>query len=187
MASALAFETPRLLTSEEFLAIEFPSGLRAELDNGVIRMMAGGSREHARVQMNLYGFLRQQLRGSGCRPFGSDMAVETGWKSTRYPDVTVDCSREDKDDAKALADPRVIFEVLSPGTRREDEGAKLDEYRRLAGVDTIVLVDPAAERVRVLQRVSPEEWSDRSFAQPADVALPSLGLTIPHAEIFARD
>ena len=187
MAGALAFETPRLLTSEEFLAIEFPSGLKAELDDGVIRMMAGGSREHARVQANLIGFLRQELRGSGCRPFGSDMAIETGWKSTRYPDATVDCSPEDNDDAKALSNPRVIFEVLSSSIRRYDEGTKLEEYRRLSTVDTIVLVDPAIERVRVLQRVSAEEWSDRSFAQPADVALPSLGLSIPHAEIFARD
>lgn len=38
-----------LLTAEQFLDIEFPSELKAELDNGVIRMMAGGSRDHARV------------------------------------------------------------------------------------------------------------------------------------------
>ncbi|WP_174273914.1 Uma2 family endonuclease [Sphingomonas bacterium] len=177
----------RLLTSAEFLRIDFGSDIKAELDNGVIRMMAGGSVEHARVQMNLYRYLGLTLRGSGCRPFGSDMAIETAHRSTRYPDVTVDCSRTTADDAKALSDPRVIFEILSPSTRREDEGVKLDEYSQLASVDTIVLVDPSIERVRILQRASPEEWNDRRFLRPTDVALPSLGITIPHDEIFARD
>lgn len=176
----------RLLTAEEFLGIDFPPDIKAELDRGIIRMMGGGSTGHARVQMNLYRFLGTALRGSGCRPYGSDAGVRTAADSVRYPDLTVTCTPQPPD-AKALADPRLIVEVLSASTRREDEGIKLDEYRRLPTVDAILLVDPAAERVRLLQRMSAEEWKDRSFAEPADVALPFLGLVLPHAEIFADD
>lgn len=177
-----------LLTAEQFLRIEFPSDVKAELDDGVIRMMSGGTRAHARVQMNLYRFLGNALRGSRCRPFGSDMAVRTHDRSVRYPDVTIDCGGGSTgDEDKALADPRVVFEILSPSTRGKDAGVKLDEYRALAGVDTIVLVDPATERLRVLQRTGPDAWSDRTHREPVDLMLPSIDLTIPHHEIFARD
>lgn len=178
----------RLLTVEEFLQIEFGPDMKAELDEGVIRMMAGGSRDHARVQMNLYRFLGAALRGSGCRPYGSDMAVAGADRSVRYPDVTVDCgTASDAPDDRILGDPRVVIEVLSPSTRRSDEGVKLAEYRALPTVDTIAFVDPDSERCRVLQRTGPSAWSDITYSGPAPLDLPSLGRSIPHAEIFARD
>jgi Uma2 family endonuclease len=178
----------RLLTAREFLRIDFGGDIKAELDNGVIRMMAGGTRDHGRVQMNLYRFLGAVLRGSGCRPFGSDMAIETCEHSVRYPDLTVDCGAPDSDrDDRVLRDPRVVIEVLSASTRRCDELVKLAEYRELPTVETIVLVDPDAERCRVLQRIGPHAWTDVSYPHPTTLDLPGLGIAIPHEEMFARD
>lgn len=187
MASLPALHEPRLLTVEEFLRIEFPEGVKAELDRGLIRLMGGGSTGHARVQMNLYGFLRTALRGSGCRPYGSDAAIESADLSLRYPDLTIACGPQNDADGKALVEPKVVMEVLSPGTRAHDETVKLAEYLALPTIETVVLIDPLIERVRILQRRGPEEWNDRRCSEPADVTLPSLGITIPHAEIFARD
>ena len=187
MAANLAYSDPRLLTVAEFLDMRFPDGVKAELDHGVIRLMGGGSTGHARVQMNLYRYLGTALRGSGCRPYGSDAGIETDDRSIRYPDLTIACGPQLTEDRKALVEPRVVMEVLSPGTRPLDEGAKLAEYQRLPSIETIVLVDPIAERVRVIQRLGPDEWHDRRHLEPADVALPGLGLTIPHAEMFALD
>jgi Uma2 family endonuclease len=85
-----------LLTAKAFLEIDFGEK-KAELDNGVIRMMAGGTVRHAQVQGNIFGWLRQQLRCTGCRPSGSEMATATATHhfSIRYPDVSVYCgSRE---------------------------------------------------------------------------------------------
>lgn len=45
MATSLVYP---LLTAEDFLEIDFGE-LKAELDNGVIHMMAGGTARHARV------------------------------------------------------------------------------------------------------------------------------------------
>ena len=177
-----------LLSAEDFLDIDFGER-KAELDNGVIRMMAGGTARHAQVQGNIYSALRTLLRGSGCTPYNSDMAARTRDRSIRYPDVTVYCGRgsASNDDEKAFDDPRVVFEVLSAGTARTDLRVKLDEYRELASIDAIVFVDIATERLRVVQRTGPNAWSDVTHTEPTDLALPSLAITLPHAEIFARD
>lgn len=177
-----------LLTAEEFLDIDFGER-KAELDNGVIRMMAGGTARHARVQGNILSALAAGLRGTGCTPYNSDMAVRARDYSIRYPDVTVYCGHDgpQDDDAKAFSDPRVLFEVLSAGTARTDLRVKLEEYRELPSVDTIVFVDIATERLRVVQRTGPTGWSDVAHSEPFDLPLPSLDVTLPHGEIFARD
>lgn len=177
-----------LLTAEEFLDIDFGER-KAELDNGVIRMMAGGTARHAEVSTNIASWLRQHLRGGPCRPYGSDMATRTHDLSVRYPDVSVFCRpRERADDTlKAFGDPKVLIEVLSAGTARTDLRVKLEEYKALDSVDTIAFVDIATERLRIVQRIAPRGWSDVAHDEATDLALPSLSLTLPHGEIFARD
>lgn len=186
-AMATHVEYP-LLTAEEFLRIDF-GDRKAELDNGVIRMMAGGTARHSQVQTNLLVALAPRLRGTGCAPYNSDMGARTRDRSVRYPDVSIYCGRGDtsNDDLLMFDDPRVVFEVLSAGTARTDLRTKLEEYRELPSVDTIVFVDIASERLRVVQRTGPESWNDVTHHTPFDLPLPALGLTIPHAEIFARD
>lgn len=177
-----------LLTADEFLQIDFGER-KAELDDGVIRMMAGGTARHARVQGNILVALAARLRGTGCTPYNSDMATWTHDRSIRYPDVTVFCGHDgpQDDDAKAFDDPRIVFEVLSAGTARTDLRVKLDEYKALASVDTIVFVDIAAERLRVVQRTGRNGWSDERHEEPFDLPLPSIGMRLSHAEIFSRD
>ena len=176
-----------LLSAEEFLEFDF-GDRKAELDNGVIRMMAGGSARHSRVAGNVFLALAIWLRGSGCTPYNGDMAVRTRDLSIRYPDVSVYCGRDgaSNDDAKAFDDPRVVVEILSAGTARSDLGVKLEEYKALPSVDTIVFVDIATERLRVVQR-TPTGWNETIHADAAKLPLPSLGIVIAHDEIFARD
>lgn len=180
----------RPITADEFLAIDFGTDKKFELVDGVIQMMTGGTSLHAHVAGNIYAFLRTRLRGSGCVPFNSDMALRVSETDVRYPDIAVYCGDPmaiDKQPRQAFDDPKVIIEILSPSTSILDQGTKLDEYRRLASVDTIVFVDPVNELTRTFQRLGPESWRDDMFAQPHDVPLPSLDLVIPCAEIFARD
>lgn len=185
MATLYAY--PELLTVEEFLAIDFGER-KAELDEGVIRMMAGGTFRHARISANIMRALGNRLVGTGCTPYGSDAGTRTRPRSLRYPDVSVYCGREaERDDQSFASDPVILFEVLSAGTARTDLEVKLPEYQALPSVDTVVFVDIASERVRVVQRIGPEEWTDVEHRGPFDVPLPALNLTILHAEIFAGD
>lgn len=183
----------RLITVEEFLDIEWDdSDTKAELDNGVIRimrMMAGGSGMHSRVQINIISTLRVKLKGSGCRPHGSDMAVLTGDYSVRYPDASVFCGRDgaDSDKLKVFDDPRLLVEVLSPTTRTQDLEVKLPEYRALRTLKTILLIDPEEETIRLLKRDTAGEWTDEKLERGADVELSDLTITLTWDDIFARD
>lgn len=172
---------------DAFLEMDF-GGRKAELDDGVIFMMAGGSMEHAGVASNIIMTLGPKLRGSGCRPFGSDLAVQTGPRSIRYPDVSIFCRpyADDGERNKLVGEPRAVFEVLSPSTARLDERTKLPEYAALAGVQDIVLVDPDKRRVRHVRRTGPESWADGWISEGA-IRLASVDLDLTLDDIFAED
>ncbi|HEX8484089.1 Uma2 family endonuclease [Sphingomonas sp.] len=179
----------RKITADEFLEMDFGTDRRFELEDGVIVMMAGGTEPHAWVQGNVFAWLRQHLRGSGCRPYGPDMAVRVSETEVRYPDVSIYCDqppRDDLTDAKTLANPTVIVEVLSPSTATLDQGTKLEEYKRLPSVRTIAFVDPVNEMCRTVERMS-QGWLDHMFSGTRGIEIPTLAIVIPHEDIFARD
>jgi Uma2 family endonuclease len=175
----------RKMEVQEFLDLELGDA-KAELVDGNILMMGGGSRTHAAIAANIIIALGGKLRGSGCRPYGSDLAAQTGPYSVRFPDVSVYCGEANHPTdpkAKLIGDPEVVFEVLSPSTASNDQLIKLAEYRALPGVKLIVFVDPDNERVRA---VDPAEEGEADWLPAgSDLPLPSLGITLSHDDIFA--
>jgi Uma2 family endonuclease len=187
MASRSLDPAYRRTTVREFLAMDLGDA-KAELVDGMILMMAGGSPRHAAVAANLVAALLVRLRGSGCRPYGSDLAVRTGESSIRFPDVSVYCRDADappSTDAKLLGDPRVVIEVLSPSTASNDQITKLAEYGALPGVAEVVFVDNDNERLRVVD-CGVNDGQDAAWLPVGhDLVLPSLGISVPADEIFA--
>ena len=188
----MASAQPRLITADEFLAIEWPdSDVKAELDHGVIRvlrMMAGGSNAHSRVQRNILVALDLALRGTGCSPHGSDLAVRTTDLDVRYPDVSVFCGHVEEADDKirAFDDPKLVVEVLSPSTRDKDLNEKLAEYRALSGLAHILYADPEAGSLRLWTRLSARGWRDEELEPGDEVDLSELGIRLAWTDIFAR-
>lgn len=179
----------RPITADEFLEMDFGTDKRFELHRGVIYMMAGGSEPLAWVQGNIFVWLRFKLRGTGCRPYGPDMAMRISEVDIRYPDISIYCDQPPRDaltHAKMLDNPTVVIEILSPSTAMFDQGKKLEEYQAIASVRTIAFVDTANELCRTFQRTD-TGWLDQMFSGERGIPVPSLDLVIPHAEIFARD
>ena len=169
--------------------MDFGTDRRFELHDGVIVMMAGGTEPHAWVQGNIFTWLRARLRGTGCRPYGPDMAVQINESDIRYPDISIYCDQPPRDnlaDARTLTNPTVIIEVLSPSTTTLDQGTKLEEYKLIPSIKTIAFADPVNEMSRTVERLE-QGWLDHIFSGTRGIHLPSLNLIIPHAEIFARD
>ncbi len=188
----MASAARRLITVDEFLTLEFDPECKAELSNGVIhvvRMMGGGSGAHARVQGNIFAALFEKLRGSGCRPFGPDMGVRSHELSMRLPDVSVFCGRTsaENDRSSTFDDPRMIVEVLSPSTRREDIDFKLPEYMALTSNEIIFYVDPAAETATLYLRDHRRAWEALEIEKGQKIVLPSLSVELSWNEVFGRD
>lgn len=116
------------------------------------------------------------------------MAIKTRPDSIRFPDVSVLCGHEGPEHDNDLAEelPVIVVEVLSASTSRTDLKKKLPEYCALGSLDTVIFVDIATERMRVVQRTGPKGWADDEHDDPFDIPLPSLGIALPHTEIFAR-
>jgi Uma2 family endonuclease len=78
----------------------------------------------------------------------------------------------------------VVLEVLSPSTRILDERTKLPEYVALDGVEAVLLVDTAVERVRLVERLAADDWRDQLLPAGAAIPIKCLNLTVPAEEIF---
>jgi Uma2 family endonuclease len=141
---------------------------------------------HNIIQGNLFAAALAKLRGSPCRPFPSDMAVKTGFQKGRYPDVTIDCGTRDPGN-QAAPDPRVVFEVLSHETQKEDRTIKLAEYSAVPTIAHYVLLEPSECLVHVYSCAGTGDF----IIKPQDIRglddtfeLPAIGISMSVAEIY---
>jgi Uma2 family endonuclease len=172
-------------TLDEFFAWQERQPERYELVNGhPLRMMAGAKNVHDDIVVNILAELRALLRGSPCRPFSGDGAVETYPGQIRRPDVGVDCGRRHPNAYKA-GDPRLVLEVLSPTTRDFNSTRKLEEYKTVAGLEYILFVEPNEPSVSFWSRTDAGAWSEAPvFGLESIVALPKLGIALEMRAIY---
>jgi Uma2 family endonuclease len=122
------------MSLDEFTAWENEQDQRHEFVDGEITLMTGGSQAHALIAANLISLLRPLLRGTPCRPVGSDLRVlipASG--NSRYPDVTIDCGAF-RSDSHMASEPTVVFEILSKTTASFDMTDKVWDYASVASV-----------------------------------------------------
>jgi Uma2 family endonuclease len=170
----------------EYLQLEAASVVRHELIDGEVYAMAGGTPAHAALVTNLAVSVGSRLRGSSCRPTGSDQRLKVPLTGAFfYADLLVVCGTYQMadDDPHAVTNPAVIFEVLSPSTRDYDQGTKFEHYRRLPSLREYVLVDQGEQRVFHHTRQESGAWLLREVTEGAP-RLESLGIEVPLAELY---
>lgn len=186
----------KIMSEEEFHKLERLSPERKyEYINGKAYMMSGGSIEHDLIRRNVEAALARQLRSSSCRLFGVDVQVLLGKKKNGkshfvYPEATVSCSAADQHRGNTLVEsPRVVVEVLSPGTEARDRGIKFKAYQQCPTIQEIVLINQFAPHVEVWQRNNelPENlhaWYYRHYGPGEIVELASLNIQLAMQEIY---
>lgn len=175
----------RRWTLDEFFAWQSAQRERYELVGGFpVRLMAGATNVHDDIVVNLIAELRDQLRGSGCRPFTGDGSVETLPGQIRRPDAGVDCGRRDPN-ALMAAEPRMVAEVLSPSTRDFATFDKLDEYKAVPSLEYLLVIEPNAPEVVVWSRRADRTWERRLVAGlEQEVAMDQIGVTLALADVY---
>jgi len=184
-----ALSQPRY-TPEQYLEMDRKAEYRSEYVAGEVVAMAGASREHNRITINIGSALLVQLRGSSCEPFTTDLRVKgrtTG--AYLFPDVVAGCAPLEFEDASLdiLLNPVVLMEVLSPTTERDDRGWKFAHYRRLATLTDYVMLSQYQPFVEHYTRNSDDKWVLTELRGLSSVLrLPSIGCELPLAVIYER-
>lgn len=175
------------ITEQEYLEGEEIARVKHEYVDGQVYAMAGATKAHGELAVNLATALHGHLRGKKCRTYIADMKVHLANSSAYYyPDVVVTCDAHDlsrKSPENYLENPCLIVEVLSRKTARIDRGEKRLAYCNLASVQEYVLVDQRRQSVEVYRRDG-HGWINEILG-PGDVLnLTAVDLQIPLATLY---
>src|SRR5437667_1521558 len=86
-----------------------------------------------------------------------------------------------------VVNPTVLVEVLSDSTEAYDRGKKFEHYRQIPTCQEYLLVSQKEPRIEQFVRQSNGEWALReAVGMNAEINLPSLGIVLPLAEVFAK-
>ncbi len=179
------------LTTQDYLAHERQADYKSEFLNGELLAMAGASRWHNIIVLNVGSELRIQLKGRRCETYSTNMRVHippTGLYT--YPDVVVICGTPEFDDDQhdTLLNPTVLIEVLSPSTERYDRGAKFGHYRRLASLREYVLISQEKPLIERYVRHEDSRFWLLSDAEGLDakIEVSSVGCVLALAEVYDK-
>ena len=171
---------------EDYLALDNTArSVRYEYIDGRLRMLAGGSPDHAILAANLIATLNYALRGKPCIVYSADVHFQISESRYVHPDVTVSCDPRDKHKKDNIQHPRIIVEVLSPTTEGIDRGEKLEYYLDFPTMEEYILVGSQRKVVEVYHRDG-DVWTSRVYKPNDVVYLKSIDLEIPFAEIYDK-
>lgn len=177
----------RRMTAEEFLVWDETQTIKHEFVRGEVFMMTGGADRNYTVALNLAMALRNHLRGSPCRVYGSDVKLRVeAADSYFYPDLMVTCSATDAADRLIKREPVLVVEVLSPSTAAYDRGDKFASYRQLPSLGEYLLVDVDSRRCDLFRKLEADGlWVLHPSASGEGIELKSVALVISGDALWA--
>jgi Uma2 family endonuclease len=173
------------MTLAEFLRWEDGTDTRYELLDGMAVAMAPPAIAHGMLALRLGARIDAALRS---RPpcFGQSEAgiARPDRNDTCYiADLAVTCTPPERGQ-QLLRDPLLIVEILSPGTALYDRQTKVSDYRRIASVEEILLIDSTSIFAEVLRREG-NRWITEIVRGPqATLALASIGLAAAMSDLY---
>lgn len=187
MSATLARAESSSMTPEEFLVWERAAETKHEYADGKLYSMAGASRQHGRITVNLTRYIANALSKSPCEVFAGDMRV---WIPARraynYPDLVVVCGKAEflDDQFDTLLNPVLVIEVLSPSTARRDWSTKFRDYRSLDSFAEYIVI--AQDERSIEQFVKREDgiWMIQDVGE--DLKLVTVPCVLTLDEIYER-
>lgn len=168
----------KVYTSEDYWNL--PEGERAELIDGRLYAMAPPSRIHQKISGQIYKIVSNYIdtHHGSCEVYAAPFAVNLDADDRNWvePDISVICDPNKLTDRGCTGAPDLIFEIVSPASRKMDYSLKNTIYSE-AGVREYWIVDPAKERVTVYHYEEDAAPVIYSFSQEISVGI-YQGLTI---------
>jgi Uma2 family endonuclease len=169
----------------EYLAAEETSEVRHEYLGGLVYAMAGETRAHNTIALNVATTLRQRLK-QPCKLYMGGVRVNFELRHDEYyyyPDVVVTCDPRDND-PRIVRYPRLIIEVLSESTERVDRREKFFAYLTIESLEEYVLIaqdSPESTSFRRENGWRPEKVTGLG----GTITLESIQQRLPLAEAYA--
>lgn len=195
MSEALSTITDRTYTMREYLDLVETLEGKYEYHEGKLvdyRAMAGAAEPHALITANVIRDLGNALRGKPCRVYSNDLILRIARKAKyRFGDAVVVCGPtqfdpEDITRARAVTNPKLIVEVISPTSEGSDRGEKFADYRSIDSFEEYVLIAQDRASVETFYRQPDGTWLFAAFTGlDAVVPLRSLGVTLRCGELYA--
>jgi Uma2 family endonuclease len=153
----------------EFLERDDGTDTRYELIDGRPVAMAPPIEAHGTIVANLAAAILVKLKPP-CRVVVEAGIIPAERVDTWYQaDLVVTCAPAERG-ARAIAEPTLIVEVLSPSTAAHDRGVKLADYRKLASVEQILMVASEDRHVEVWRRAE-DGWNVQDLIGDATIPL----------------
>lgn len=171
-----------LLSLDEYLELERTSPLRHEYVAGSVFALAGGTRRHNRITLNIARHLAEAVGEGPCRVSVADVRLRVSPEVFYYPDVMVACGPEPEDPYIEEA-PCLIVEVASPTTDATDRREKLLVYRKISELELYLIVDQDERRIERHWRDADHTWHAAEIREGA-VTVPRLGIELSLEDVY---
>lgn len=185
---ALSAEYPQFphMDVEDYLLLDNTSKtVKYEYLDGELRMLAGGSPDHAIIGNNMSGMLYGALRKKPCIVYSPDIRFNLSKSCYVHPDVTVSCDSRDRGKKDNIQYPCLIIEVLSPSTEAIDRGEKLEYYLEYPSLEEYVLIGSQKKSVEVYRREK-DSWRLRIYKPGSTIHLQSIDVEVAFDDIYEK-
>ena len=174
------------MTAAEYLIWENEQELRYEYVDGNIFAMTGGTIPHNDIAINLLTILLPQVRANGCRINMADVKLCLSESDDYYyPDLMVSCHPQDLNARKFIQFPKLIVEVLSPGTADKDRTDEFSDYQRISTLQEYLLISSEKIGVECYRRGEGRMWLYYPYVAGDTIELQSLGTRVAIEQLYA--
>ncbi len=172
------------MTFEQYLLLVNNSDRHYEYYDGEVRLMAGGTSNHATISLNCGIALDQALGDDAvCRPYVTDKLVRLASTKMLIPDVVVSCDTADHGESQIINSPILVVEVLSRSTEMTDRFVKLPLYQAKESIQEIIFISQIIQRVEVFSR-STTGWLYHQYGAGQSFLLTSLDIEIEVRQLY---
>ena len=178
--------TRQYMTLEQYLLLVNNSDRRYEYYDGEIRLIAGGTSNHATIALNCGVALDQALGDDTvCHPYVTDKLVRVAPTKMLIPDVVVSCDTTDHGESQIIDSPILVVEVFSRTTEMTDRFVKLALYQAKESIQEIIFISQIIQRVEIFSR-STTDWIYHQYGAGQSFILASLSVKLEVRQLYRR-
>ena len=142
-----------------------------------VKMLAAPSVLHQEIVLEIGAQLKEKLKGKKCKTFVSPIDVILNEENVVQPDIAVVCNDDIITKKGIKGAPKVVIEVLSKGSIKNDKIAKYSLYMEY-GVEEYIIVNPINKEIIECKLNSFGFYDTKKLNITDDIILPECTISL---------